>query len=112
MSEQVRTAKKTGQESTGAYRAQLARILANILLHGVTGEISVAGASYNGAMPPFQQLADAELAGLASFIRSSWSNKAGAVQPALFEHERKASPRSAPFEGGAALKALAAAPAS
>lgn len=31
MSEQVKTAKKTGQESTGAYRAQLARILANIL---------------------------------------------------------------------------------
>jgi hypothetical protein len=40
----------------------------------------------------FQQLGDAELAGLASYIRSSWSNKADAVQPALFEHERKASP--------------------
>ena len=88
------------------------RVLANILLHGINGEITVAGVSYNGVMPSFQQLADAELAGLASFIRSIWSNKAGAVQPALFEHERKASPRSAPFEGGAALKALAAAPAS
>ena len=88
------------------------RVLANILLHGVNGDITVAGASYNGAMPPFHQLADAELAALASFIRSNWSNKADAVQPALFEKERKASPRSTPFEGGAALKALAAAPAS
>jgi mono/diheme cytochrome c family protein len=89
-----------------------ARVLANILLHGINGDITVAGASYNGAMPPFHQLSDAELAGLASVIRSNWSNKADAVLPALFETERKASPRNTPFEGGAALKALAAAPAS
>ena len=84
-----------------------ARVLANILLHGIDGEIQVAGATYKGSMPPFHQLADAELAGLASFIRSNWSNKAAPVPAALFESERKSSQRDKPFEGGAALKALA-----
>lgn len=88
------------------------RILANILLHGINGEISVAGATYSGAMPAFQQLGDAELAAVASYIRSAWSNKAGALPATLFEQERKAgSARTTPFEGGAALKALAGNPA-
>lgn len=82
------------------------RVLANILLHGVTGEISVKGAKFNGTMPSFRQLSDAELAGLASYIRSSWSNKADAVPAELFARERKADDRTAPFEGGAALQAL------
>lgn len=89
-----------------------ARTLANILLHGITGEISVAGTSYNGAMPAFAQLGDAELAAVATFIRSNWSNKAEAVPATLFEQERKAgSARTTPFEGDAALKALADKPA-
>jgi len=88
-----------------------ARTLANILLHGINGEIDVAGTTYKGAMPSFQQLGDAELAAVASYIRSSWSNKSEALQPELFEQERKASTRTTPFEGGAALKALAAKPA-
>ena len=89
-----------------------ARTLTNILLHGITGEITVAGTSYNGAMPAFAQLGDAELAAVATYIRSSWSNKAEAVPATLFEQERKAgSARTTPFEGGAALKALAEKPA-
>ena len=87
------------------------RILANILLHGITGKISVAGADYNGAMPAFQQLNDAELAAVASYVRGTWSNKAQALPATLFEQERKASTRTTPFEGGAALQALEAAPA-
>ena len=88
------------------------RILANILLHGINGEISVAGVTYSGAMPAFQQLSDAELAAVASYIRSAWSNKAEALPATLVEQERKAgSARTTPFEGGAALKALAGNPA-
>ena len=82
------------------------RVLANILLHGVTGELTVKGQTYQGAMPSFQQLGDAELAALASYIRSSWSNQAGPVEPGLFAQERQASTRTTPFEGGAALQAL------
>lgn len=85
-----------------------ARTLANILLHGINGEMEVAGNTYQGAMPAFHQLSDAELAALASYIRSSWSNKAEAVPADLFAKERKANPRTTPWEGGAALKALAA----
>jgi len=88
-----------------------ARTLANILLHGITGEIEVGGVTYSGAMPAFQQLGDAELAAVATYIRSNWSNKSEAIAPELFETERKASDRTTPFEGGAALKALAANPA-
>ena len=84
------------------------RVLANILLHGIDGEIEVAGTTYKGSMPAFQQLGDAELAGVISFVRGSWSNKSEPIKPEVFEHERKASTRTKPFEGGAALKALAA----
>lgn len=87
-----------------------ARTLANILLHGIDGEIEVEGVTYKGAMPAFHQLGDAELAAVATYIRSAWSNKAEALEPDLFAQERKASPRTTPFEGGAALKALAAPP--
>ena len=84
------------------------RTVANILLHGVTGEITVMGNSFKGAMPAFAQLSDAELAVVASYIRAEWSNKAGAIKPELFEAERKAGTRTAPFNGGAELKALTA----
>lgn len=83
-----------------------ARTVANLLLHGINGKITVAGTDYSGAMPSFQQLNDAELAAVASYVRSNWSNKAEAIKPDLFEQERKASTRTTPFEGGAALKAL------
>ena len=84
------------------------RIVANILLHGVTGEITVMGTNFKGAMPAFAQLSDAELAAVASYVRSEWSNKAAAIKPELFEAERKAGTRTAPFNGGAELKALTA----
>jgi mono/diheme cytochrome c family protein len=86
------------------------RIVANILLHGVAGEITVAGTVYKGVMPAFKQLADAELAALASHVRGEWSNKATPIKPETFERERKASPRTTPFAGGDELKALAAKP--
>lgn len=88
-----------------------ARTLANILLHGINGNISVAGAVYSGAMPAFQQLGDAELAAVASYVRSAWSNTAEALPATLFEQERKASTRTSPFEGEAALHALTGKPA-
>ena len=82
------------------------RVLANILLHGITGEITVKGNKYQGAMPAFPQLSDAELAGIASFIRSNWSNTAEPLQAELFAKERADGSRTTPFEGEAALKAL------
>jgi mono/diheme cytochrome c family protein len=82
------------------------RILANIVLHGINGDIVVAGQAYKGSMPSFAQLGDAELAAVLSQVRSSWSNKSAPVKPELIEKERKANPRTSPFSGGDELKAL------
>jgi mono/diheme cytochrome c family protein len=84
------------------------RVVANILLHGINGEITVGGNTFKGSMPSFGQLGDAELAAVASYVRSEWSNKAGAIKPEVFAAERKAGTRTAPFEGGAELKTFAA----
>jgi mono/diheme cytochrome c family protein len=82
------------------------RILAHILLHGIVGEISVAGVAYKGNMPGFKQLSDAELAAVASHVRSAWSNKAAPIKAELFAQERKAGSRTTPYAGGAELKTL------
>jgi mono/diheme cytochrome c family protein len=82
------------------------RVVANILLHGIDGEITVAGNTFKGQMPSFAQLDDAQLAAVASYVRSTWSNHAPAVQPGLFAAQRKANPRTTPFGGGAELKSL------
>lgn len=84
------------------------RLVSNILLHGVTGEIEVMGTTYKGAMPAFGHLGDAQLAAVASWVRSQWSNRSPPIDAAAFALEREASARTAPFEGGAGLKALAA----
>lgn len=82
------------------------KILANIVLHGIDGEITVKGNSYKGQMPSFAaQLNDAELAGVLTYIRSAWSNKSDAVAADLLAQERKGA-RTTPFTGGDELKAL------
>jgi mono/diheme cytochrome c family protein len=83
------------------------RVLANILLHGVEGELPVKGTTYKGAMPGFGRLGDAELAAVANYVRGNWSNQAAPVDAALFAAERKHNPRDKPFSGGAELGALA-----
>lgn len=88
------------------------RMLANILLHGIDGEIEVLGVKYQGSMPAFERLSDGELAALATWLRSQWSNRAAAVDADTFARERAAQRRSTPFESGAQLKALVEAPGS
>jgi mono/diheme cytochrome c family protein len=84
------------------------RVLANILLHGIEGELAVKGVVYKGSMPAFAQLSDAELAAVASYVRSNWSNQAPPLAAEVFAVERKHNGRSKPFSGGAELEALAA----
>jgi cytochrome c oxidase subunit II len=43
----------------------------------------------NTAMQPFKQLSDAEIAAVLTYVRSSWGNKAGDVQPAEVKARRK-----------------------
>ena len=69
--------------------------------------MTVGGSVFKGAMPSFQKLGDAELAAVASYVRSEWSNKAQPMGAELFAAERKAASRSTPFSGGDEIKALA-----
>lgn len=85
-----------------------AKLLARILLHGISGEMHVAGATYNGAMPSWKQLSDDELAALMSHLRSQWGNKASPIDAALVKAERDATQaRSSPYQGAKELLAEA-----
>jgi mono/diheme cytochrome c family protein len=82
-----------------------ASTVAGILLLGINGAISVKGATYRGVMPPFgHQLSDAEIAAVASYVRTSFGNKSSAVTADAVKAERaKLGSRSSPWTGGAEL---------
>ena len=64
--------------------AKDASAVVRILLDGLSGPIQVKGKSFNNTMPPIgEQLTDAELAAVLTYVRSSWGNKAGPVDEAL-----------------------------
>ena len=50
--------------------------LVSILLHGLQGPIQVKGSTYNGAMPPWKQLKDEQIASILTYIRNEWGNSA------------------------------------
>jgi mono/diheme cytochrome c family protein len=80
----------------------------NILLHGVTGKLTVKGTAYNGAMPAFKdKLSDDEIAAVLSHVRASFGNGAGKIDPALVKREREAGKsRTAEWNGDAELDKL------
>jgi mono/diheme cytochrome c family protein len=82
--------------------------LMQILLHGITGTLTVNGTSYNGSMPVFgTQLSDAEIAAVLTHVRSQWGNKGGPVSASEVATQRAASAaRSAPWNGDADLTKL------
>ena len=56
--------------------------LGRIILQGMNGPVVVAGKTWEGVMPPHSHLADlddATLAGLMTYLRRSWGNKADPV---------------------------------
>ena len=69
-----------------------------ILLHGLSGPITVKGETYNGVMPAFAQLKDAEIAAVLTHIRTSWGNAAGEITSDDIAAGRKAfADRSTPW---------------
>lgn len=59
--------------------------LGRIVLQGLNGPLEVKGKSWNGVMPPhahIEALDDATLAGLMTYLRRSWGNKADPVAAA------------------------------
>jgi mono/diheme cytochrome c family protein len=77
------------------------KVTAAILLHGITGKLTVKGASYNGQMPAFKdKLSDAEIAAVLSHIRANFGNTAGKVSPDVVKAEREATKdRKDPWSG-------------
>lgn len=55
--------------------------MAGIIVNGLSGEIVVQGATYNGAMPAQGQLSDYEVAAVATYVRNTWGNADGMVTP-------------------------------
>lgn len=45
-----------------------------VLLNGLSGEIMVEGKTFNGQMPSFSYLADADIAALVNYVRGAWNN--------------------------------------
>lgn len=82
--------------------------LARIVLHGIDGPLTVKGGAYNGAMPAFKdQLQDAEIAALLSYLRSQWGNQGAAVSADTVAAARQeTAARTQPFKGDAELAPL------
>ena len=79
-----------------------------IVLQGLQGEIEVLGTTYNGMMPPFgEQLSDAEIAAVVSYIRSSWGNGSAEVTEGEVAELRASLAESGMLNGGTAVRALA-----
>lgn len=78
--------------------------LVQILLHGIQGELVVNGVTYNGVMPAFPQLSDAELAAVLTYIRREWGNSGTPISTDQVAEGRARFPdRSGPWGGGAEL---------
>lgn len=79
-----------------------------IVLHGVTGDLTVKGSVYKGHMPTFaSQLGDAEIAAVLSHVRTSFGNTAGKVTADEVKQERaKTKGRDKPWNGDADLNKL------
>lgn len=81
--------------------------LVQILLHGVSGELVVKGNTYKGVMPAFASLDDAELAALATHLRSQWGHAASEIKADFVAQQREATKdRGKPWAGGAELETL------
>lgn len=65
--------------------------IVRVVLHGLSGEIMVGGAKYNGAMPGWGSfMNDAEVAALITYTRQAWGNDADEVTAAEVKAVRAA----------------------
>lgn len=49
--------------------------LPTVLLYGLQGQIEVEGQTYNGVMPAWAQLSDAEIAAVLNYVLTAWENE-------------------------------------
>lgn len=79
-----------------------------IVLHGIQGPLTVAGAQYNGLMPHFHdKFSNEEIAGLVNHLRSNFGNTASATDAEYVAAIRHASEtRSTPYNGDEDLRPM------
>jgi mono/diheme cytochrome c family protein len=82
--------------------------LAAIVLRGISGPLTVKGATYNGQMPSFAgKLKDEQIAAVLSHLRSSWGNASPAVSVETVAKVRaEQAANTAPFAGDKELLPL------
>jgi len=51
----------------------------DVVLHGLSGKVTVNGQEYNSVMPPMNQLNDDEVANILTYVLNSWGNAGGQV---------------------------------
>ena len=62
-----------------------------LILNGIQGPITVSGQQFNNSMLPWRDtLTDEQIAAVATYIRSTWGNKAPAVKPEDVKAQRDA----------------------
>ena len=64
-----------------------------IVLNGLTGPVTVNGASYNSVMPPMSQLNNDEVANILTYALNSWGNKGGRISAEDVAKIRRSTPR-------------------
>lgn len=83
------------------------KVLIQILLHGVSGELTVQDTVYNGQMPAFgDKMNDSELAALLTHIRTDFGNTAEPIQAEMIARQREEVERDTPWQGDADLASL------
>jgi nitrite reductase (NO-forming) len=65
-----------------------------VVLNGLTGPVTVSGASYDSVMPPQSHLNDDEIAHILTYVRNSWGNQGDAVKPEDVTKVRATTPRT------------------
>ena len=84
------------------------KVPVNIVLHGITGKLTVKDTAYSGQMPAFKEkLSDAEIAAVLSYVRSNFGNGAGKISADIVKAERDAGKdRKDPWNGDEDLNKL------
>lgn len=84
------------------------KLAINILLHGVSGKLTVKDVAYSGQMPAFKdKLNDAEIAAVLNYIRTNFGNSASKIAADVVKAEREAGKdRKDPWNGDEELAPL------
>jgi len=77
------------------YLAQDPKRAIGVVLHGLSGKVTVNGQDYNSVMPPMTQLNDDEVANILTYVLNSWGNPGGQVHAADVAAQRKAGGKAA-----------------